>query len=98
GLVDKDWNKGASGGVPATSVVVMVVRKGNPKKIQDWGDLERADVEVVLPNPDTSGAAQWNVAAIDAWASGGASGNDSQETAALMKIRQRVKAFGKSGK
>lgn len=96
GLAAKDWSSGTDGGVPATSVVVMVVRKDNPKEIRDWDDLMRQDVDSVLPNPETSGAAQWNVAAIDAWANVPA--NAIGELSVLSRIRQRVKAFGKSGK
>jgi sulfate/thiosulfate-binding protein len=50
---------------PYTSTIVFVVRKGNPKHIRDWGDLVRSDVQVVTPNPKTSGGARWNYLA--AW-------------------------------
>ncbi|MBR4832815.1 MAG: sulfate ABC transporter substrate-binding protein [Thermoguttaceae bacterium] len=49
---------------PYTSTIVLVVRKGNPKKIRDWADLTRADVEIVTPNPKTSGGARWNYLAL----------------------------------
>lgn len=49
---------------PYSSTIVLVVRKGNPKNIRDWGDLARADVEVVTPNPKTSGGARWNYLAL----------------------------------
>jgi len=45
---------------PYTSTIVLLVRKGNPKKIRDWGDLARPGVSVVTPNPKTSGGARWN--------------------------------------
>lgn len=51
---------------PYTSTIVLLVRKGNPKNIQDWNDLAREDVEVITPNPKTSGGARWNYLA--AWA------------------------------
>ena len=109
GLVSKDWKKGENAGVPATSVVVMIVRKGNPKNIRDWGDLTRQDVDVVLPNPDTSGAAQWNVAAMyggamfDSLNSSNTRGagpvmDDFMMSAFLARVKARVKAYGKSGK
>ncbi len=61
GLVAEDWNDNAWNGYISDSVVVLVVREGNPKDIQDWEDLARDDVEVVTPNPGSSGAARWNI-------------------------------------
>jgi sulfate transport system substrate-binding protein len=63
GLVDKSWNTNAYKGYVSRSVVVFVVRRGNPKKIKDWEDLIKPDVEVLTPNPFTSGGARWNVMA-----------------------------------
>ena len=54
---------------PYTSTIVFLVRKGNPKRIRDWGDLARPGVAVVTPNPKTSGGARWNYLAAWAWAS-----------------------------
>jgi sulfate/thiosulfate-binding protein len=63
----KDWQarlpRNAS---PYTSTIVFLVRKGNPKGVRDWGDLARAGIQVVTPNPKTSGGARWNYLA--AWA------------------------------
>ena len=53
---------------PYTSTIVFLVRKGNPKKIRDWGDLTRPGVSVITPNPKTSGGARWNHLAAWAWA------------------------------
>jgi sulfate transport system substrate-binding protein len=53
---------------PYVSTIVFLVRAGNPKKILDWGDLVRADVKVITPNPKTSGGARWNYLAAWAWA------------------------------
>src|SRR6202047_4943831 len=53
---------------PYTSTIVLLVRKGNPKAIRDWGDLVRPDVAVITPNPKTSGGARWNYLAAWAWA------------------------------
>ena len=66
GLVSADWEtKFDNHAAPYTSTIVFLVRKGNPKNIKDWGDLIRPDVEVITPNPKTSGGARWNYLA--AW-------------------------------
>ncbi len=66
GQLDIAWEtKFANHATPYTSTIVFLVRKGNPKKIHDWADLVRPDVEVVTPNPKTSGGARWNYLA--AW-------------------------------
>jgi len=62
-LVAPDWNKDAHAGNVTDSVVVLVVRKGNPKNIKDWADLTKPGVEVITANPFTSGGARWNVMA-----------------------------------
>ncbi|MFC9997842.1 sulfate ABC transporter substrate-binding protein [Nocardia sp. NPDC127526] len=63
GLVDASWNADANKGIPFGSVVAIVVRKGNPKGIKDWDDLLKPGVEVVTPNPFSSGSAKWNLLA-----------------------------------
>jgi len=63
GLVAKDWNSDAYHGMVTRSVVVLVVRKGNPKGIKGWDDLVRPGVTVLTPNPLSSGGARWNVMA-----------------------------------
>jgi sulfate/thiosulfate-binding protein len=63
GLVAKDWNADAHKGMITNSVVVFVVRKGNPKGIKTWDDLIKPGVEVIEPNPFTSGGAKWNIMA-----------------------------------
>ena len=65
GLVDKGWDQGENKGVVSRSVVVFGVRDGNPKNIQTWDDLIKPGVEIVTPNPASSGAARWN--ALAAW-------------------------------
>lgn len=66
GLVAADWeSKLPNHAAPFTSTIVFLVRKDNPKQIKDWDDLIRPDIEVVTPNPKTSGGARWNYLA--AW-------------------------------
>ena len=63
GLVSSNWDANTYKGIVADSVVVFVVRKGNPKHITSWNDLIKPGVSVVTPNPSTSGSAQWNIMA-----------------------------------
>jgi sulfate/thiosulfate transport system substrate-binding protein len=66
GLLPQDWQKKLpSNASPYTSTIVFLVRKGNPKHIANWPDLARSGVEVITPNPKTSGGARWNYLA--AW-------------------------------
>ena len=63
GLVDDNWKDNADQGIVTNSVVSFIVRKGNPKGIRTWDDLLKPGVEVLTPNPFTSGAAKWNLLA-----------------------------------
>jgi sulfate transport system substrate-binding protein len=63
GLVDSNWDQNRWHGFVTDSVVVLAVRKGNPKQIHDWSDLIKPGVQVIEPNPFTSGGARWNVMA-----------------------------------
>jgi sulfate/thiosulfate-binding protein len=64
GLVDKSWDKQPYGGIAQDSVVVITVRKGNPEGIKTLDDVLSKDVDVVTPNPFSSGAARWNIMAV----------------------------------
>jgi sulfate/thiosulfate transport system substrate-binding protein len=64
GLITHDWRSKSYGGMVSTSVVAFAVREGNPKNIQDWSDLAQPDLEILTPNPKTSGGAMWNVLAL----------------------------------
>lgn len=86
GKVSREWNQDVTKGIPFGSVVTLVVRKGNPKKIKNWDDLLRPDVEVITPSPLSSGSAKWNLLAPYAIQSGG--GKDSQ--AGLQFINELV--------
>jgi sulfate/thiosulfate transport system substrate-binding protein len=63
GLVADDWNSDEHKGMVTDSVVVIATREGNPKDLTDWDDLTQDGVEVITPNPFTSGGARWNVLA-----------------------------------
>jgi sulfate transport system substrate-binding protein len=63
GIVAPDWDENEHGGMVSNSIVVLAVRPGNPKGITGWDDLVREDVDVITPNPFTSGGAQWNLLA-----------------------------------
>jgi sulfate/thiosulfate-binding protein len=62
-LVAQSWNKDKYHGMVTRSVVVFIVRDGNPKKLKTWTDLVKPGVQIVTPNPFTSGGARWNVMA-----------------------------------
>src|SRR5215211_281814 len=61
GLITHDWRSEPFGGMVSTSVVAFAVREGNPKNIKDWVDLTQPDLEILTPNPKTSGGAMWNI-------------------------------------
>lgn len=84
GLIDKNWETARPDkSVPFTSLVVIVVRKGNPKGIHDWADLLKPGVDVVTPNPASSGSAEWNLMAPYAAESDG--GKNPKAGAAYLK-------------
>ncbi|WP_319449099.1 MULTISPECIES: sulfate ABC transporter substrate-binding protein [unclassified Mycobacterium] len=96
--VAKDWNGDATKGIPFGSVVSLVVRKGNPKNIKDWDDLLQPGLEVVTPNPLSSGSAKWNLLAPYA-----AKSNGGQDPAAGLDfinklVTEHVKTRPASGK
>jgi sulfate/thiosulfate-binding protein len=75
---------------PYTSTIVLLVRKGNPKGIKDWGDLAKPGVSVITPNPKTSGGARWNYLAAWAWALRQPGGNDATAKAFVSKLYKNV--------
>ena len=89
GIVDAKWSKQSYKGMVTDSVVVFMVRDGNPKQIREWNDLLRPGIEIVTPNPFTSGGARWNVmAAYGAWRKAGKT--DKQAQANLLKLFKNV--------
>ena len=75
---------------PYTSTIVFLVRKGNPKKIKDWGDLAQKGVSVITPNPKTSGGARWNYLAAWAWALKQPGGSEKSAEEFLGKLYRNV--------
>ena len=83
-LLPADWQQALPhNSAPYTSTIVFLVRKGNPKGIQDWNDLVKPGVEVITPNPKTSGGARWNFLA--AWAYGRKAGGSEAAAEAYVK-------------
>lgn len=98
GSVDPGWKSSAHDGVPFGSVVTIVVREGNPKNIRDWDDLLRPGVEVVTPNPFSSGAAKWNLLAPYAAKSDGGAHPDAGLAYLERLILDHVRIQPKSGR
>lgn len=97
GLVAKDWNAGPNKGILSTSVVAIVVRKGNPKHIQSFADLAKPGIGVVTPNPGSSGSARWNIlAAYQSIIANGGTEADAQTY--LKKLLANIKALPGSGR
>jgi len=97
GLVDQNWNQQSYNGIAADTVVVFAVRNGNPKHIKGWSDLIKPGVQVVTPNPFSSGSAKWNVmAAYDAQRHLGKT--DKQATAYVQQLFSHVVSQDTSGR
>ncbi|MCM2404104.1 sulfate ABC transporter substrate-binding protein [Rhizobium sp. S153] len=75
---------------PYTSTIVFLVRKGNPKGIHDWGDLVKGDVQIVTPNPKTSGGARWNYLAAWAWANKEFNGDETKIKEYIADLYKRA--------
>ncbi|MDQ1603336.1 MAG: sulfate/thiosulfate transport system substrate-binding protein [Actinomycetota bacterium] len=97
GKVAKNWDQNQYHGMVTDSVVSLVTRKGNPKHITDWSDLTRKDVDVITPNPFSSGSARWNImAAYGAQIKSGKS--PAQATAYLKAMLSNVSVQDDSGR
>ncbi|PJI35625.1 sulfate ABC transporter substrate-binding protein [Acinetobacter pseudolwoffii] len=94
GLLPKDWQKQfPQNSTPYTSTIVFLVKKGNPKGIKDWDDLVKPGVEIITPNPKTSGGARWNYLAAWAWAKHQPGGNDSKAQDFVRQIYKQTKVL-----
>ncbi|MDB5551802.1 MAG: sulfate transporter, sulfate-binding family protein [Rhizobium sp.] len=91
GKIPADWKKRLPhDSAPYTSTIVFLVRKGNPKGIKDWGDLVKGDVQIVTPNPKTSGGARWNYLAAWAWANKEFGGDQGKIKAYIADLFKRA--------
>ena len=91
GKIPKDWRgRLPNNSSPYTSTIVFLVRKGNPKGIHNWGDLVKGDVQIVTPNPKTSGGARWNYLAAWAWANQEFSGDQDKIKAYIAELFKRA--------
>ncbi|BAL25540.1 sulfate ABC transporter substrate-binding protein [Azoarcus sp. KH32C] len=91
GKIPANWQKRLSNNsAPYTSTIVFLVRKGNPKGIKDWGDLVKPGVEVITPNPKTSGGARWNYLAAWGYALQKPGGNDAKAKEFVTELFKHV--------
>ncbi|MDQ8205584.1 sulfate ABC transporter substrate-binding protein [Pelagicoccus sp. SDUM812003] len=91
GKIPEDWqNRLPNGSAPYTSTIVFLVRSGNPKDIKDWGDLAKKGIEVITPNPKTSGGARWNYLAAWAWARDHYNGDEAKVQSYVTKLYRNV--------
>ena len=93
-LIPADWQKRLPHNAsPYTSTIVFLVRKGNPKGLKDWSDLVKPGVEVITPNPKTSGGARWNYLAAWAYALKQPGGSDAAAKEFVRKLFANVKVL-----
>ena len=93
-LIPADWQKRLPHNAsPYTSTIVFLVRKGNPKKIKDWNDLAKPGIEVITPNPKTSGGARWNYLAAWGYSLKQPGGNEASAKEFVKKIYSNVKVL-----
>ncbi|WP_018229179.1 sulfate ABC transporter substrate-binding protein [Methyloversatilis universalis] len=93
-LIPADWQKRLPHNAsPYTSTIVFLVRKGNPKHLKDWNDLVKPGIEVITPNPKTSGGARWNYLAAWAYAAKQPGGSDATAKEFVKKLFANVKVL-----
>ena len=103
-LINRDWQAiEPNKGIVSTSVVSFAVRKGNPKGIKDWADLAKPGLEILTPDPKTSGGAQWNIlalygAALRGKITGVPANDDKAATAFLTSVLKNVTALDKDAR
>jgi sulfate/thiosulfate-binding protein len=97
GKIDPSWSGGATKGIVSSSVVVIAVRKGNPKNIQGWADIVKPGVGIVTPDPGTSGSAKWNLLGAYTQALG-PNQDEAAATAYLQSFVKNVVSWNDSGR
>jgi sulfate transport system substrate-binding protein len=103
GLISHDWHSLPNKGMVSTSIVVFAVRKGNPQGIKDWADLAKPGLEILTPNPKTSGGAMWNILALYGAAKRGfvegvPKDDDAAAKAFLLAVLKNVKVMDKGAR
>jgi sulfate transport system substrate-binding protein len=103
GLITSDWHAQPFNGMVSTSVVAFAVREGNPKNIQDWADLAQEGLEILTPNPETSGGAMWNIlalygAALRGQIAGVPADDEAAATAFLQSVLANVSVMDKGAR
>lgn len=103
GLITHDWHTPPYNGMVSTSIVAFAVRKGNPKNIHDWADLAQPGLEILTPDPKTSGGAQWNIlalygAALRGQINGVPANDENAATEFLKSVLKNVTAFDKGAR
>lgn len=103
GLITHDWKANQYKGIVSDSVVAFAVRAGNPKGIQDWADLAQDGLEILTPNPETSGGAMWNIlalygAALRGQIAGVAADDEAAAQAFVEAVLRNVTVFDKSAR
>ncbi len=102
-LITHDWKTSPHHGIVSDSVVAFAVRKGNPKGIKDWADLAQPGLEVLTPNPKTSGGAMWNILALygaakQGFVTGVAKDNEAATQTFLLSVLNNVTAMDKGAR
>jgi sulfate transport system substrate-binding protein len=103
GLITHDWHTLPYNGMVSTSIVTFAVRKGNPKNIHDWADLAQPGLEILTPDPKTSGGARWNIlalygAALRGKINGVPANDENAATEFLKSVLKNVTAFDKGAR
>ncbi len=103
GLITHDWHTPPYNGMVSTSIVAFAVRKGNPRNIHDWADLAQPGLEILTPDPKTSGGARWNIlalygAALRGQVNGVPANDENAATEFLKSVLKNVTAFDKGAR